>query len=67
LSDVFGIDVSALQAFQQAIAVTSNNVANASTPGYDVESINLTAAAPQGGGNTAIGAGVVVSGVTARL
>ena len=33
MSDVFGISVSALQAFQQAINVTSNNVANASTPG----------------------------------
>jgi flagellar hook-associated protein 1 FlgK len=64
VSDVYGIDVSALQAFQQAIAVTSNNVANASTPGYDVESIQLNAAAPQGAGNAAIGAGVVVTGVT---
>ena len=33
VADVFGISVSALQAFQQAINVTSNNVANASTPG----------------------------------
>ena len=41
MSDVFGIDLSALQAFQQAIAVTSNNVANASTPGYD-EGIHST-------------------------
>jgi flagellar hook-associated protein 1 FlgK len=61
---VFGIDVSALQAFQQAIEVTSNNVANASTPGYDVESINLGTAAPQDSGGLSIGAGVVVSGVT---
>ena len=50
MSNVFGIDVSALQAFQQAIEVTSNNVANASTPGYDVESINLGTAAPQDSG-----------------
>jgi flagellar hook-associated protein 1 len=64
VSNVFGIDVSALQAFQQAIEVTSNNVANASTPGYDVESINLGTAAPQDSGGVAIGAGVVVSGVT---
>jgi flagellar hook-associated protein 1 FlgK len=60
---VFGIDVSALQAFQQAIEVTSNNVANASTPGYDVESVNLASAAPQDSGSIAIGAGVVVEGV----
>jgi flagellar hook-associated protein 1 len=63
LSSIFGIDVSALQAFQQAIEVTSNNVANASTPGYDEESIDLTAAAPQQSGGVAIGAGVDVSGV----
>lgn len=63
MSSIFGIDVSALQAFQQAIEVTSNNVANASTPGYDQESIELTAAPPQETGGMAIGAGVVVSGV----
>jgi flagellar hook-associated protein 1 len=63
LSNIFGIDVSALQAFQQAIEVTSNNVANASTPGYDEESINLDAAPPQESGGIQIGAGVVVGGV----
>ncbi len=64
MSNIFGIDISALQAFQQAIAVTSNNVANASTPGYDVESIDLSTAAPQESGGIPIGSGVVVSGVT---
>ena len=63
MSNVFGIDVSALQAFQQAIEVTSNNVANASTPGYDVESVNLATAAPQDSGDIPIGAGVLVSGI----
>jgi flagellar hook-associated protein 1 FlgK len=63
LSDVFGISVSALQAFQQAINVTSNNVANASTPGYDRETVNLTEAIPQSNGAATIGAGVVVSGI----
>jgi flagellar hook-associated protein 1 len=64
VSNVYGIDVSALQAFQQAIAVTSNNVANASTPGYDEESINLSAAAPLTTGSDSVGGGVVVSGVS---
>jgi flagellar hook-associated protein 1 len=64
VSNMFGIDVSALQAFQQAIAVTSNNVANASTPGYDEESIELNAAAPQTTGTASICAGVVVAGVS---
>jgi len=64
VADAFGISVSALQAFQQAIAVTSNNVANASTPGYDEETINLTATAPQSNGTLNVGAGVLVSGIS---
>jgi flagellar hook-associated protein 1 len=63
VADIFGISVSALQAFQQAINVTSNNVANASTPGYDLETVNLTEAIPQSNGAATVGAGVVVSGV----
>jgi flagellar hook-associated protein 1 FlgK len=64
VSDIFGISVSALQAFQQAINVTSNNVANASTPGYDRESVNLNEAVPQSNGAATVGAGVVVSGIS---
>ncbi|HEX3951363.1 MAG TPA: flagellar hook-associated protein FlgK [Steroidobacteraceae bacterium] len=63
MSDVFGISVSALQAFQQAINVTSNNVANASTPGYDRETVNLNEAIPQANGAATVGAGVVVAGI----
>src|SRR5271170_3144744 len=61
---MFVIDISALQAFQQAISVTSNNVANASTPGYDEESITLGEAAPQASGGVPLGAGVDVDSVT---
>ena len=64
MSNVFGIDVSALQAFQQAIEVTSNNVANASTPGYDLQSIDLVTTQPQDSGGVQVGAGVSVGGVT---
>jgi flagellar hook-associated protein 1 len=64
VADVFGISISALQAFQQAINVTSNNVANASTPGYDRESVNLTEAIPQSNGAATVGAGVVVTGIS---
>jgi flagellar hook-associated protein 1 FlgK len=63
VADIFGISVSALQAFQTAISVTSNNIANANTPGYNKESVNLTAAAPQSNGSASVGAGVVVNGV----
>jgi len=64
VSDVFGISVSALRAFQAAISVTSNNVANASTPGYDKETINLNEAPPQSNGTTSVGAGVAVGGIS---
>jgi flagellar hook-associated protein 1 FlgK len=64
VSDIFGISVSALQAFQSAINVTGNNIANAGTPGYAKESIDLTAALPQSLGASSIGNGVVVSGVS---
>ena len=63
MPDIFGITVSALQAFQSALDVTSNNIANANTPGYARESINLSAAAPQSNGTTSVGNGVVVNGV----
>jgi len=56
--------VSALQAFQAALAVTSNNIANQATPGYSRQTIDLTAAAPQANGATSIGNGVVVSGIS---
>lgn len=64
MSDVFGISVSALQAFQAAINATSNNIANASTPGYDVEGVNLTEALPQSDGTATVGSGVVVTGIS---
>lgn len=64
MSDVFDISVSALNAFQAAINVTSNNVANASTPGYDRESVNLNEALPQSNGTLTVGSGVVVAGVS---
>jgi flagellar hook-associated protein 1 len=64
LSDLFGISVGALQAFQSALNVTSNNIANANTPGYAKESVELTAAKPQSNGNVTIGNGVTVSGIS---
>jgi flagellar hook-associated protein 1 FlgK len=63
LSDVFGISLSALRAFQSAVAVTSNNIANASTPGYAKESVTLVTAPPQSNGTLSVGAGVQVAGI----
>ena len=64
MSDIFQISASALQAFQTAIDTTSNNIANASTPGYDVETANLTEAVPQANGTATVGSGVEVSGIS---
>jgi len=64
VSDVFGITISALQAFQTALSVTSNNIANANTPGYVRETAELTNAVPQSSGTAPIGAGVEVAGIS---
>jgi flagellar hook-associated protein 1 FlgK len=64
VSELFGISISALQAFQTAISVTGNNIANANTPGYARESVDLSAATPQADGGVFIGSGVDVSGIT---
>jgi flagellar hook-associated protein 1 FlgK len=63
MSDLFQISVSALQAFQSAISVTSNNIANANTPGYADESIALTNEVASAGTQTSIGDGVAVSSI----
>jgi flagellar hook-associated protein 1 FlgK len=67
MSDLFSISISALQAFQTAISVTGNNIANANTPGYAKESVNLVAAAPQSNTGNQIGAGVDVASVTRAI
>jgi flagellar hook-associated protein 1 len=64
MADILSTSVSGLLAFQQALDVTSNNIANSSTPGYSVERANLT---PQPGQATAggyIGSGVAVDSIT---
>jgi flagellar hook-associated protein 1 len=64
VSDVFGITISALQAFRTALSVTGNNIANANTPGYARETVELTNAVPQSAGSAPIGAGVDVVGIS---
>ncbi len=64
MADLLSTSVSGLLAFQQALDVTSNNIANASTPGYSVETANLTELPGQYTGSGYIGAGVQVESVT---
>ncbi len=63
MSDLFSISTSALQAFETAISVTSNNIANANTPGYAAEAVDLAAGVPQADGSNTVGSGVVVHSV----
>ena len=64
MSDLLSTSVSGLLAFQRALDVTSNNIANASTPGYSVEQANLAENRAQGTASGYIGTGVNVQSVT---
>ncbi len=64
MADLLSTSVSGLLAFQQALDVTSNNIANASTPGYSVETANLTPSPGQFTGSGYVGSGVMVQSVT---
>ena len=64
MADLLSTSVSGLLAFQQALDVTSNNIANASTPGYSVETANLAEAPGQSTGVGFVGSGVDVQSIT---
>ena len=64
MADLLSTSVSGLLAFQQALDVTSNNIANASTPGYSVENANFTEAPGQSTGVGFVGGGVDVQSIT---
>jgi flagellar hook-associated protein 1 FlgK len=64
MADIFNTAVSGLVAFQNALAVTSNNIANANTPGYSVESPSLTARQGDTASGVYIGSGVDVTSVS---
>ncbi len=64
MADILNTSVSGLLAFQQALDVTSNNIANSSTPGYSVERANLKELPGQSTGSGFIGTGVTVGSIT---
>jgi flagellar hook-associated protein 1 FlgK len=64
MADLLATSVSGLLAFQRALDVTSNNVANSATPGYSVESVNLSEQLAQASSSGFIGSGVRVTSVT---
>ena len=64
MGDLLSNSVSALQAFQRALDVTSNNIANVSTPGYSRETASLVTNPAQQFGNGFVGSGVSVNTIT---
>ncbi|HEY5086975.1 MAG TPA: flagellar hook-associated protein FlgK, partial [Gemmatimonadaceae bacterium] len=64
INSIFGTATLALEAQQTAIQTASNNIANANTPGYSRQVVNLTANTPLYTPSGAIGTGVVVQDIS---
>lgn len=61
------VGLTGINANQLGLSVAGNNIANASTPGYTREEINLDSIRPTRMGNFNVGIGVSVSGVTSKV
>ncbi len=64
LTSLYNIGESALAASQAGLAVTSNNIANVNTPGYDAEAVTLSISNPIQTSAGSIGTGVTATGIT---
>ncbi|WP_242138181.1 flagellar hook-associated protein FlgK [Sphingomonas sp. TREG-RG-20F-R18-01] len=68
MSDMLSIGASGVKAYQTALTTVSDNIANASTPGYAKRTTDLSEIAPATGLNSATvngsGFGVTTSGIT---
>ena len=62
--DLLGISSSGVIAAQRALTTTGHNIANASTPGYSRQGVEMEARKPQFAGNGTIGTGVIVDNVS---
>lgn len=62
-NDVLGVSVSGLLAAQRALTTTGHNIANATTPGYSRQRVDMEARPPQIFGNGAVGTGVMVDNI----
>jgi flagellar hook-associated protein 1 FlgK len=60
---IFNIATSGLNAFQTALAVTGNNIANATNRGYSRQSISFTPSLSQKFGGSFVGTGVQVNSI----
>lgn len=63
MADIFGTATSGLQAYQRALSTAGHNIANANTPGYSRQRVELTTRPPQLSGTGYIGSGVQVDSV----
>lgn len=61
--DLLGISTSGLLASQRALTTSGHNIANATTPGYSKQRVDLQPRPPQIFGNGAMGTGVDVTNV----
>lgn len=61
--NLFSSSLSGLNAAQLGLATTQHNIANASTPGYTRQQVQLTAQTAQATGSGFVGQGVSVTGV----
>jgi flagellar hook-associated protein 1 len=64
MADMLNVAVSGLRAFQRALQTTSHNIANASTPGYSRQRVDLVTQQPQPYGGYSIGNGVLVDTIS---
>lgn len=61
--DLLGVSTSGIVASQRALSTAGHNIANATTPGYSRQRVDMAARPPQMFGNGALGTGVVVNNV----
>lgn len=66
LSSALDIAVGAMQAEEAALDTTSNNIANANTPGYSRQTVSFEAAAPIEYGGQLFGNGVEIGQITSQ-
>ncbi|HEU0276357.1 MAG TPA: flagellar hook-associated protein FlgK [Rhodanobacteraceae bacterium] len=64
MADLLNTGVSGLLAARTALDTVSNNITNADTPGYSMQTVNLQAAPAENAGNYSIGTGVAITGIT---
>ncbi len=64
MPDIFNTAVSGLIAFQRALAVTGNNIANVNTTGYSRQTVDLTDRTPDSTAGVYIGNGVDLTSVS---